>query len=276
MTTRPVVEFDTSTPVIDSHQHVMLPVQDQIDALDEAGIDKAVLIIARPHPERASDLAGFQREMAVLSRATSGGSDGDEPLRAAMSEQRAALHAHPDRFLGFGPVPVAGASDIDRWVDEEVAGHGFRGIGELVPVPDRGEEIEPVVRAASDHGLPVLVHGYAPQTLADIRAFAEIARRHPGAPVIIGQLGGANWLTAIEAARDVPNLYLDISTPQLAFGPLLAMQECPEKTLFASDAPYDDMVSIRVLAERMIARTRCGSELRARILGGTLLSLLAD
>jgi len=159
-------------------------------------------------------------------------------------------------------------------MQSEIVDKGLYGVGELVPMPDRGEMVEPVVRAAADHGLPVLIHGYAPQTLDDIRKFAEIAKAYPVVPVISGQLGGLNWLATIEAVKAVLNLYVDVSTPQLAFGPFLAIRECPTKTLFASDAPYDDMVAMRVLVERMIARAACGAELRRRILGGTLASLL--
>jgi hypothetical protein len=50
--------------------------------------------------------------------------------------------------------------------------------------------------------LPVVVHGFAPTTKGDLATLAGLARRYSAVPLVISQLGGLNWLTAIELVRD--------------------------------------------------------------------------
>ncbi|GGT94565.1 hypothetical protein [Actinomadura citrea] len=52
--------------IIDAHSHVHDPVPEHITLLDDAGVDRAVLFMTRPHPERATDLVSLRREMAIL------------------------------------------------------------------------------------------------------------------------------------------------------------------------------------------------------------------
>ncbi|MFD5409652.1 amidohydrolase family protein [Streptomyces nojiriensis] len=139
--------------IIDAHSHVHEPVRHHIALLDEAGADRAVLFSTRPHPERATDLASFRREMSVLHETVGGEAGGADGHRAAGEELVAACAAYPDRFIGFGKVRLdRPAERIAAEVEREVVGRGFRGIGELTPPPERAGLVEPVLRAASDHG----------------------------------------------------------------------------------------------------------------------------
>ncbi|KOV64067.1 amidohydrolase family protein [Streptomyces sp. MMG1121] len=258
--------------IIDAHSHVHDPVHSHIALLDEAGVDRAVLFGTRPHPERATDLASFRSEMSVLDETISGRSNDPDGYQAAWQELDSACAAYPDRFIGFGKVRLdQPAEQIAVEVEREIVGRGYRGIGELTPPPDGTARIEPVLRAAADHGgLPVVVHGFTPTTAGDLATLAGLARRHPDVPLVISQLGGPNWLTAIELARDTPNLYLELSTANVIFAVRLAIHEVPDRTLFGSDAPYGDPLLARTTVERV---TRPGA-LRDRVLGGTLAELL--
>ncbi|MET7568932.1 amidohydrolase family protein [Streptomyces sp. NPDC005492] len=257
--------------ILDAHSHVHGPLDAHLLALDEAGVDRTVLFPTRAHPERATDLDSLQYEMGVLERAL-GGASGDDGFALAMGELDEALAAHPDRFLGFGSVPL-GHSDAETAarVEREVIGRGLYGIGELTPPPNQAALVEPALRAADDHaGLPVVVHGSAPTTAADLRTLAELAAHYPKVPLVISQLGGAHWMVAIELARAVPNLHLELSTATIVFAIRLAIHELPTRTLFGSDAPYGDPVVARTTVERV---TRPG-EVRDRVLGGNLAELL--
>jgi predicted TIM-barrel fold metal-dependent hydrolase len=240
--------------------------------LDEAGVDRAVLFATRPHPERATDLASLRHEMRALADAVGGHVSGPDNFRSAWQELDTALATYPDRFIGFRSVRLDLADEqIAAAIEQEVVGQGFRGIGELTPPPDQAGKIEPVLRAATDHGSPpVLVHGAAPTTVGDLATLAGLASRYPTVPLVISQLGGAHWLTAIELVRDTPNMFLDLSTANIIFAVRLAINEVPERTMFGSDAPYGDPVISRMTIERV---TSPGA-LRDRVLGGTLAELL--
>jgi predicted TIM-barrel fold metal-dependent hydrolase len=257
--------------IIDAHSHVHDPVEAHLRLLDDAGVDRAVLFATRPHPERAGDLESLRRETAVLGEVVEGRAT-DSGYRAAWRELDAALAERPDRFIGFRSVRLDLAPQrIAAAVDREVAGRGFRGIGELTPPPGRAGVIEPVLRAATDHGgLPVVVHGFAPTTADDLATLAELARRYPAVPLVISQLGGLNWMRAIELVRDTPSMYLELSTANVVFAVRLAIKEIPDRTLFGSDTPYGDPL----LARATIERVTDPGEVRDLVLGGTIARLL--
>lgn len=144
--------------IIDAHSHVHDPVERHITLLDDAGVDRAVLFMTRPHPERATGLESLRREMAILHdrlRGQGGHADADT---IAWAELDAALARWPDRFIGFGSVPLElPAGQIAAVIEREVVGRGLRGIGELTPPPGRAARIEPVLRACADQGgLPLV------------------------------------------------------------------------------------------------------------------------
>ena len=259
--------------IIDAHSHVHDPLDLHLAALDDAGVDRTVLFPTRPHPERATDLASLRHEMSVLERALAGTAEGaDDGHARAWRELDEALAAHPGRFLGFGSVPL-GRTDAEtaRWVTDEVVGRGLYSIGELTPPPGRAGLVEPVLRAAHDHGgLPVVVHGYAPTTSADVRTLADLAGRHPEVPLVISQLGGDHWADAIELVRDTPSMHLELSTASIVFAVRMAVRELPTRALFGSDAPYGDPVLSRATVERVTPP----GEVRERVLGGNLAELL--
>ncbi|MFI6361816.1 amidohydrolase family protein [Nocardia sp. NPDC050630] len=254
--------------IIDAHSHVHDPLTDHIALLDEAGVDKTVLFMTRPHPERAGTLTELRTEMDLLTQALAGSAALGR--QTARRELDAALDAYPDRFIGFASVPLD-APDADALVEREVVGRGMCGIGELTPPPDQAARIEPVLRAATDQGgLPVVVHGAAPTTAADLRTMTDLARRYPRVPLVVSQLGGAHWMDAIELVRDSPNMYLELSTASIVFAVRLAIAEIPERTLFGSDAPYGDPVIARTTVERA---TR-SPQVRELVLGATARELL--
>ncbi|MEV7547727.1 amidohydrolase family protein [Streptomyces sp. NPDC089915] len=258
--------------IIDAHSHVHDSVEAHVRLLDEAGADRAVLFATRPHPERADDLAELRREMAVLNEALAGGAGTAEGHRRAWRELDDALAAHPERFIGFLSVPLdEEPEEIAAIVEREVVGRGFHGIGELTPPPGRAALVEPVLRAAADHGrLPVVVHGSAPTTADDLTTLSTLARRYPRVPLVVSQLGGAHWMQAVDLVRDTPNMYLELSTAGIVFAVRLAIKELPDRTLFGSDAPYGDPVLARAMVERVTAP----GGVREAVLGGTMAALV--
>ena len=58
--------------IIDSHQHLILPTELQIEQMNKAGVDKAILFTTTPHPEKAKTLTEFKNEMSILFKILGG------------------------------------------------------------------------------------------------------------------------------------------------------------------------------------------------------------
>ena len=52
--------------IIDSHQHLILPTELQIEQMNKAGVEKAILFTTTPHPEKDKTLNEFKNEISIL------------------------------------------------------------------------------------------------------------------------------------------------------------------------------------------------------------------
>ncbi|MHA7984764.1 amidohydrolase family protein [Rathayibacter sp. CAU 1779] len=225
---------------IDIHAHVTDDLDARLTADLHAGIDLTVLLSTRVHPERAHTVEEVQTEFRSLQNVIAGEAVDPNEFAAPAMELRTALDAHPGRVLGMAAAPLTLESQtLVEFVDEQLRHPSMVGIGELTCAPDAAQTVEPVVQLADDHGgLPVLVHGFAPNTDGDLRSYAAVASRHPRVPVIIGAFGGLNAMLAVQLAADVSNVYLDISSALQIFVLQAAGNEIPSKLLFGSNTPY--------------------------------------
>ncbi len=143
----------------------------------------------------------------------------------------------PDRFIGFAKHDAeTEAGQIGNLLRREVRELGLRGL-KLHGVPSAE-----MMDAAGELGIPILFHP------PGVEASLEAVRSHPGVPCILAHLGSfasGNWrehVRAIEAARAIPNLYLDTSS--VVFVPYLeqaARELAAEKLIFGSDGPLVDV-----------------------------------
>lgn len=243
--------------IIDSHEHVMLPTERQIEKLNDAGVDKAILFSTIPHVERAADatLDAIVREMQVLYRLLSGQDSAEAQLakrEQAILELKQAVAAAPDRLYGFGSVPLGLSEDATAaWLETHVIQNSFRGIGEFTPGSDQqAAQLETILRAAAAYNpLPVWVHTFHPVSLDGIKILMELCRSYPSVPVIFGHMGGANWMEVIAFAKQNPNVYLDLSAAFTSISVKTALVEVPERCLFGSDAPFGEPKLTRQLIE---------------------------
>lgn len=199
--------------IIDSHSHVMLPVEKQIQIMDEAGIDKTILFCTSVHPELATDFPSYEQEMNKLFDILKGNVNSVEERKGRIQEQLESIRQYPDRFLGFGPV-MTGLNDDEtaEWIEKYVVNNGFKGVGEFTLAPGQIKTLEPVFKSSCEFGyLPIWVHTLHPLDLNDIKELAELAKRYPKVPVIFGHLGGFHWLETIKITKEISNAYLDIS-----------------------------------------------------------------
>ncbi len=146
------------------------------------------------------------------------------------------VRQYPGRFIGFAKHdPKTEAGRIRALLTREVRELGLRGLKlHAVPSPE-------MLEVVAELRIPILMH---PPAVNDC---LEVVRTHPKISFILAHLGSfasRDWrehLRAIEAAKDLPNLYLETSS--VVFFPYLerAARELPaEKLLFGSDGPLVD------------------------------------
>ncbi|WP_020619868.1 amidohydrolase family protein [Paenibacillus daejeonensis] len=185
--------------VIDIHTHLMdgglytddandNPVEHALQEMDEAGVDLSVLLGI-----------GFDAE---------GLADNNRQIREAVD-------AHPDRFVGFLGVdphedPGITCDQIDRAVQE----WGFRGLKMhqwLQMFPTNDPIVYPIMERASHYEIPVVFHSGTPPYTTPV-LIADLAKRYPRVPVIIGHMGKTTlYYDCLTVMREVDNLYCDFS-----------------------------------------------------------------
>lgn len=243
--------------IIDSHEHVMLPSLFQIQKLDEAKIDKAILFTTTPHVEKAKSttLADIEKEMSVLYKLLDGKYSLHERLvkmQETINELKEAIHFAPERFLGFGAVPFGlNEQQTSEWIEKNIVQNAFKGIGEFTPGSvEQMEKLDTVFASITNYSfLPIWIHTFNPVTIEGIRVLMKLCKKYPAVSVIFGHMGGSNWMDVIRFAKEHKNAYLDLSA---AFTPLsvkTALTEVPEKCLFGSDAPFGEPYLVKRLIE---------------------------
>lgn len=231
--------------IIDSHEHVILPTEKQVELLKKAGVDKAVLFSTTPHVEKATDFQSFEAEMNVLNQILSG-TDGEKRIRNLKKKNEElfkAIEQNPERFYGFGSVPL----DLDlkqtvKWIKEEIRPYGFKGIGEFCPGTDKQmQQMETIFCALQETQImPIWVHTFHPVTAKGIKILMDLCKKYPKVPVIFGHFGGTNWMEVLKFAKEHKHVYIDFSASYTTIAIKCALMELPDQCLYSSDAPFGE------------------------------------
>lgn len=184
----------------------------------------------------------------------------------ANEEIAAYVRRWPDQFVGFAKHDgKTEAGTIRALLAHEVRELGLRGL-KLHGVPT-----QEMVDAAAELRIPILYHPpRVDESLPIVRATPEVS-------FIIAHLGNfasRDWkehVRAIEAAKVIPNLYLETSSVVFVDYLEQAARELPaEKLIFGSDGP---LVDARVELYK-IKLLKLAPEKEALVLGGNILRLL--
>ena len=136
--------------VIDSHEHIMFPVKMQLDKMDAAGVDKTVLFCTAPHPEKAGTLKELEEEMAALNKILAGANSKEDNIRRLkknISEVVEAVREYPERFLGFGSVPLGMGLEVPKEVFSRKQQEVGEKIAELEQRMAQYGDVEPATEA---------------------------------------------------------------------------------------------------------------------------------
>ncbi len=258
--------------VIDSHAHVMLPEEHQLELMKEAKVDRTILFSSTIHPETANSIETFETELNKLYDILNGIKNPVEERIQAIEELAKVVRDNPEKYIGFGAIPLGLSYDENLvWIEKYIIANKFRGIGELAPGSGNVSELEALFRASQEVGnLPLWVHTFFPLNFADIKELLSLAKQYASVPTIIGHMGGMHWLDTLKAVRDLPNTYLDLSATYTTIAPLFAIKEFPERTFFSSDAPYCSPLVARTIIEQLVK----DSHVLQQVLGGNIARLL--
>jgi predicted TIM-barrel fold metal-dependent hydrolase len=123
--------------------------------------------------------------------------------------------AHPDQFLAYWVInphyPEITARDLRSFGGQT----GFVGLKfwpdyHLVPV--NSPKYAPALEYANDHGLLVLVHTFGESPFDAPALLGEVAERYPRARLLMGHSGYGEWEKSVAIARDLPNVFLDLTS----------------------------------------------------------------
>lgn len=259
--------------IIDGHSHVTLPVEEHIKAMDAAGIDKTVLFSTTFHPEASRNFAEVQRSMEFLDDLLAGRKGSMvEKRQKSIAELMEAIRQYPDRFVGFGAVPAGLELEATlQYAAKNIVENNLAGMGEFTLGSGQIYLLKPIFRASQEfHNLPIWIHAFFPLTLQDIKEISELAKQHPETPVILGHLGGSNWLGTVALVKEIPNLYLDTSAYYSTFVLASIINEVPEKCLFGVDRPFGDLQ----LSKHAVLQLAKTPAIANAVLGGNIARLL--
>lgn len=262
--------------IIDSHQHLMLPAGLQLQKMEEAGVDKAILFCTTPHPEKAGNLEELKKEMRVLYEVLAGTGGKEAAMKKLADNIRdlaAVLQKYPERFWGFGSVPLGlSVDEASQWIEQYIIRNGLKGTGEFTPGSNEQMNLLRTVLEALTQfpGYPVWVHTFNPVSAEGIKIFMDLCRKFPTVPVIWGHSGGYHWMEVTEFVKETPNAYMDLSAAFSGMMVRIALTEIPDKCFFASDAPYHEPI----LCRQMIEYVSPSPEVTKLVLGENIMRLI--
>jgi len=186
--------------------------------------------------------------------------------RQANEEIAEYVRRWPTKFIGFAKHDAqTEAGQIHGLLRREVRQLGLRGL-KLHGVPS-----QEMIEAGAELKIPILYHP------PNVAASLETVRAHPQVSFILAHLGcfaSQNWrehVRAIEAAQQIPKLYLDTSAVVFVAYLEQAARELPAvKLLFGSDGPLVD-ARVELYKVRLL---KLPPEKEALVLGGNIRRLL--
>lgn len=133
---------------------------------------------------------------------------------------------------------------------------------------------DPRYEPVFDLGVPVLAHGQTGTPWSDPALFAEIGRRHPTVPLLMGHVGlfAEGFHRAARLVADRPSVYLELCGSRMTGRWVARLVDMvgAGRVVFGSDASFLDL---RIGLGRVLYAPLADDD-RAAVLGATLLTIL--
>ena len=189
--------FSTTCPIIDMHGHVgpfygcylpSSPVDRMRRRLKRCGVQR---IVCSHHSALACDVEHGNRLMQDI------------------------VNAHPDEFLGYWVInphyPEITARDLKAF-DTRSGFVGLKFWPDYHLVPVNSPKYAAALEYADAHDLLVLVHTFGESPFDAPALLGEVAERYPRARLLMGHSGYGEWERSVAIARDLANVYLDLTS----------------------------------------------------------------
>jgi uncharacterized protein len=135
-----------------------------------------------------------------------------------------------------------------------------------------GAAVDAIFAQAAEAGVPIILH--AGRGMPPMDSLADVALRHPEAPLILAHGAIADQGMLTHRLRDHPTVFYDTSCFSALDVVELFARVPAERIVFGSDPPYGRPVGGLYLALRAAARAGLNDDERAMMVGGTVHALL--
>jgi uncharacterized protein len=215
------------------------------------------------------DAAGHQRSMLFAMHEPEGG------YPAANDAVLAAAAASEGRFVPLAriaPNSEGAVAEAQRCLDAGAAGFKLHPRSDAFGLPH--PVVEQVVAMAHERRAPVLFHaGRGIPHLGE--AVVDLARRYPGARLILAHAGISDLGWIADEATVLDNLYFDTAWWNVADQLQLYTTIPPGRILYASDMPYAPGILAAFVFLRVARAVGLGPEALRSIAGGQLARVVA-
>jgi uncharacterized protein len=216
----------------------------------------------------ALDAAGHQRALVFAMHEPDGYRAANDAVLAAAAASRGRLVP----LARVAPNADDALAEARRCLEAGAVGFKLHPRSDAFGLPH--PVVEEVVALAHEHRAPVLFHaGRGIPHLGD--AVVDLARRYPGARLILAHAGISDlgWIAADAAA--LPNLFFDTAWWNVADQLQLYATIPPGRILYASDMPYGPGLFAAFCFLRVARAVGHGPEALRSIAGGQLARLVA-
>lgn len=174
---------------------------------------------------------------------------GDPNLGNSLMQET--IDTYPDLFAGYWAINPNYPAKMEEGLNHYLQAHGFVGLKLL---PDyhtcalTDKRYAPALEFANAYGLLVLVHTWGGSAFDAPQLLGEIASRYPRATFLMGHSGYGDWDTATQVARELANVYLELTAVYIAHD--FAMQPAGSGT----PIPLQSCLSVNGIIEYMVER----------------------
>ncbi|MFW6381565.1 MAG: amidohydrolase family protein [Bacillota bacterium] len=229
--------LNADVPIYDAHVHIFA----------DPAISEHVIVSDLDPEDRDSVLNYMERyqldKMVLLPPDRIPNPPRDFDYREMNEKVARITAAHPDRVIGtcrinplFGPDKTR--DDLEYFLGEKKLG-GIKLVARAdFYRPNDLKVMEPVMEKAAKYDVPLLFHsGHPSRDLPSLQG--KLASHYPEVRVVIAHMGLHDFFwEAVEAARDYPNVYVDMSQAWPYDIKVFLREVGAEKMMYGTDSPF--------------------------------------